>query len=163
MRESQHFIGGINYFYEMISLVGQSMMVKGKSYVSLKSVQCLNVTTKYTAALPENCPKLHSHSHSQCNVWKDMSQIMEKTSWGFTWIINIMKLHWTCSIEQRSHCRLLHCPGNDFLFHNSQSPCYLTTPNFTPTKAIRPQIKSATVNMTWILHENNNNKNTRSK
>ena len=147
----------INHFYEMISLLGQSMMVKGKFDVSLKSVQCLNVTTKYTAALPENCPKLHWTTFTvQC--LKSHVSNRGKTSWGFTWIINIMKLHWTCSIEQPSHRRLLHCPGNDFLFHNSQSPSYLTTPNFTPTKAIGPQIKMAPIHMTWALHENNINK-----
>ena len=117
----------------------------------------------FARKLPETTLNLFIEQPSHCNVWKAMSQTVEKTSWGFKWIINKMKLHWTCSIEQPSHCRLLHCPGNDFLFHNSQSPCYLTTPNFTPTKAIRPQIKSATVNMKWLLHEKNNNKKTRSK
>ena len=71
----------INHIYEMISLVGQSMMVKGKLYVSLKSVHFFNVTTKYTAALPENCPKLHwtcSLNNLHIAMSKAISQTLEK-------------------------------------------------------------------------------------
>ena len=103
----------INHFCEVVSLLGQSMMVKGKCYVSLKSVQCLNVTTKYTLhscfswKLLEIALSLFVEQPSDCNVWKAMSQTVEKASWGLTWIINLKwnfteLVHWTTFTLQQA-------------------------------------------------------------